>query len=86
MQPVRTFIEPPTGESFLTYSYAYRPVAGNFNLPGTVKSAMIFTPDFQLFTPAQERKSIPSIQGGINCEVCPRDNCTARRSKSILNI
>jgi transcriptional regulator with XRE-family HTH domain len=86
MQPVRTFIEPPTGESFLTYSYAYRPVAGNFNLPGTVKSAMIFTPDFQLFTPAQERKSIPSIQVGINCEVCPRDNCTARRSKSILNI
>lgn len=85
MQPIRTFIEPPTGESFLTYSYAYRPEAGNFNLPGTVKSAMIFTPDFQLFTPTQERKSIPSIQVGINCEVCPRDNCTARRSNSIFN-
>lgn len=85
MQPIRTFIEPPTGERFLTFSYAYRSEASNFNLPGTVKSAMIFTPDFQLFTPPQERKSIPSIQVGINCEVCPRDDCSARRSNSILN-
>lgn len=85
MQPIRTFIEPPTGESFLTYSYAYRTEGGNFNLPGTVKSAMIFTPDFQLFTPTQDRKSIPSIQVGINCEVCPRNNCNSRRSNSILN-
>lgn len=85
MQPIRTFIEPPTGESFLTYSYAYRPEAGNFNLPGTVKSAMIFTSDFQLFMPTQDRKSIPSIQVGINCEVCPRNNCGARRSNSIFN-
>lgn len=85
MQPIRTFIEPPTGESFLTYSYAYRSEAGNFYLPGTVKSAMIFTPDFPLFTPAQDRRSIPSLQVGTNCEVCPREKCNARRSNSILN-
>lgn len=84
MQPVRAIIETPTGESFLTVSQAIWSGANDYTVPPTVKSSMVFTSDYQRFLPTHERRALPTIKVGMSCEVCPRTNCSARRSDSIL--
>jgi predicted transcriptional regulator len=85
MQPIRSVIETPTGESFITHSFAQWSGGGDYGLPETVKSAMLFTADYQSFTPAQERRALPTLKVGLNCEVCPRSKCPSRRAESILD-
>lgn len=85
MQPIKSLIETPTGESFLTFSVAEWSDNHDFGLPGTVKSAMLFTADHMSFLPLQDRRMLIKIPVGLNCEVCPRKNCKARRVPSILD-
>lgn len=86
MQPIRTFIETPTGDSFLTISIAKWSDHHEYGLPGTINSAMLFTADHPTFLLNQERRLMGKINVGLNCEVCPRPNCSARRAPSILDI
>lgn len=85
MQPLRAVMETPTGESFITHAFTDWSGGGTYGMPDTVKSAMLFTADYQSFLPAQERRILPTLKVGLNCEVCPRANCSARRADSILN-
>lgn len=85
MQPIKCLIETPTGDSFLTFSAAQWSEDHDFGLPGTVKSAMLFTADHTSFLPTQDRRLMAKIPVGLNCEVCPRVTCKARRAPSILD-
>lgn len=85
MHPIRAIMETPTGESFVTYAQSQWSGNGDYSMPETVKSAMLFTSDYQPFLPTAERRAFPHLKVGLTCEVCPRTNCTSRRSASILN-
>lgn len=82
--PARAIMNTPTGESFLTYSVAKQANVDSFGLPPSMTSTMVFTTDFDLFLPRSERKSLPQLDVGLHCSVCPRANCVARRSANIL--
>lgn len=84
MQPFCATINMPTGERFLTYSGAEIIDPGEFGIPGRLKTAMIFTQDYAKLTTKAELSSLPSISVGLQCSVCPRENCPARRNGYIL--
>jgi predicted transcriptional regulator/DNA-binding XRE family transcriptional regulator len=83
-QPVRAMMNTPTGESFLTYSVAKQQPVSEFGLPPSLTGSMIFTTEFSRFLPRAERQGVSQIDVGLHCTVCPRDECTARRSAYIL--
>lgn len=84
MQPICAVINMPTGERFLTYSGAEFIDQGNFGIPGRLKTTMIFTQDYAKILSKTELSALPSIPVGLQCSVCPRDNCSARRNGYIL--
>ncbi len=82
--PVRAIMNTPTGENFLTYSTAIQAPVNSFGLPPTLTATMVFTTDFDLFLPRSDRRSLPILDVGLHCSVCPRLSCSARRSAYIL--
>lgn len=83
-QPVRAIMNTPTGESFLTFSVAKQQPMNEFGLPPSLTASMIFTTDFAAFVPRAERQGLAQLDVGLHCTVCPRLECSARRSGYIL--
>ena len=84
LQPIKAFINTPTGERFLTYSLAQYADQNAIGLPARTTAIMIFTPDYEMFMPKSEIALQPNLAVGLQCSVCPRDNCAARRAKYLL--
>ncbi|MCP5071972.1 MAG: DUF2083 domain-containing protein [Rhodobacteraceae bacterium] len=82
-QALRNILEMPTGGRLLTYSYAESAGPDRYDLPGLLRSTMIFTSDPQAF-PATKEVHAP-ILAGLHCSVCPRKACAARRIDYILS-
>jgi transcriptional regulator with XRE-family HTH domain len=82
--PVQALIEMPTGENFLTVSVATARSTGGFGLPPSNTASMLFTPDYSNFTTAPARASLPRIEVGLHCSVCPRADCGTRNQDFIL--
>ncbi|MEO1563044.1 MAG: short-chain fatty acyl-CoA regulator family protein [Pseudomonadota bacterium] len=82
-QVIRARIAMPTGEELLTYSFAYLANSIGFDLPPTLRTAMLFAPfsNSLIDTP---RDSIPLIEAGAQCSICPRHSCQSRRDQFIL--
>jgi len=82
--PIKAFINTSTGERFLTYSLAQYLGHNNIGLPARTTAIMAFTPDYEMFLPKAEIALQPNLAVGLQCSVCPRDNCEARRAKYLL--
>ncbi len=82
--PIKAFINTPTGERFLTYSLAQYEEPNIIGLPARASAVMAFTPDYGMLLTKPQIASQPNLAVGLQCPVCPRDNCTARRSKYLL--
>lgn len=83
-QPMRAMMNTPTGEGFLTFSVAKQHPVNEFGLPPSLTASMIFTTDFAAFLPKAERQTLAQLDVGLHCTVCPRLECSARRSGYIL--
>ena len=84
-QPIRAIIETPMGERFLTYSCARHIGAADFGLPGLMQSTMIYTGDEDLLAETRGTHSQDAIPVGLQCAICPRASCAARRARYILD-
>lgn len=84
LQPIKAFINTPTGERFLTYSLAQYADQNTVGLPARTTAIMVFTPDYEMFMPKPQIASQPNLAVGLQCSVCPRNNCDARRAKYLL--
>ncbi len=82
--PIKAFINTPTGERFLTYSLAQYVGHNSIGLPARTTAIMAFTPDYEMFLPKPEIAVQPNLAVGLQCSVCPRDNCETRRAKYLL--
>jgi predicted transcriptional regulator/transcriptional regulator with XRE-family HTH domain len=84
LQPIKAFINTPTGERFLTYSLAQYADQNTVGLPARTTAIMVFTPDYEMFLKKPEIAAQPNLAVGLQCSVCPRDTCDARRAKYLL--
>jgi hypothetical protein len=84
LQPIKAFINTPTGERFLTYSISRYVDQNNIGLPSRTNAIMVFTPDYEMFLSKPEIAQQTNLAVGLQCSVCPRDNCAARRAKYLL--
>ena len=84
LQPIKAFINTPTGERFLTYSLAQYADQNTIGLPSRTTAIMVFTPDYEMFLTKPEIALQPNLAVGLQCSVCPRVNCEARRTKYLL--
>jgi predicted transcriptional regulator/transcriptional regulator with XRE-family HTH domain len=84
LQPIKAFINTPTGERFLTYSLTQYEDHNSVGLPARTTAIMAFTPDYEMFLSKPEIALQPNLSVGLQCSVCPRDNCEARRAKYLL--
>jgi len=82
--PIKAFINTPTGERFLTYSLAQYDEANTIGLPARSSAVMAFTPDYDMVLSKPQIATQPNLAVGLQCSVCPRENCAARRSKYLL--
>ena len=74
----------PTGERFLTYAVAQFNDFGSIGVPGTLKASMIITQDYDQLIAKTALASLPQLAVGLQCSVCPKQNCSARRATYIL--
>jgi hypothetical protein len=84
-QPVRAIIETPIGDRFLTYSFATYTGGADFGLPGLLRSTMAYTNDKALLASARVGTWQEPIPVGLQCAICPRADCRARREHYILD-
>lgn len=84
LSPIKAFINTPTGERFLTYSIAEYTEQNNVGLPARTTAIMAFTPDYEMILTKPEISVQPNLAVGLQCSVCPRDKCIARRAKYLL--
>ncbi|MEK6204308.1 MAG: short-chain fatty acyl-CoA regulator family protein, partial [Amylibacter sp.] len=84
LQPIKAFINTPTGERFLTYSITWYVDQNSIGLPSRTNAIMIFTPDYEMFLSKPEIALQTNLAVGLQCSVCPRENCAARRAKYLL--
>ena len=84
LQPIKAFINTPTGERFLTYSLTQYADQNTVGLPSRTTAIMVFTPDYEMFLTKPEIALQPNLAVGLQCSVCPRANCDARRAKYLL--
>ncbi len=82
--PIQAFINTPTGERFLTFSLAQYEEQNTFGLPARTSAVMAFTPDYDMLLTKPQIAAQTNLAVGLQCSVCPRDNCAARRSKYLL--
>ncbi len=82
--PIKAFINTPTGERFLTYSITEYAGKNKIGMPARTTAVMAFTPDYDMFLTKPEIASQPNLAVGLQCSVCPRNACEARRAKYLL--
>ena len=84
LQPIKAFINTPTGERFLTYSLTQYADHNTIGMPSRATAIMVFTPDYDMILSKPEITMQPNLHVGLQCSVCPRDQCDARRAKYLL--
>jgi len=84
MQPICALLDMPTGERFLTYAVAQFNDLGSLGVPGTLKASMIITQDYDQLIAKTALTSLPQLSVGLQCSVCPKQECKARRATYIL--
>ncbi|PIB24600.1 transcriptional regulator [Amylibacter kogurei] len=82
-QPVSAFLDMPTGERFYTFSISYPVAPPQIGMPAQNESIMLFTANYELLANANFA-ALPQLAVGLQCTVCPRPNCTARRDAYLL--
>lgn len=84
-QPIRSYINTPIGDRFLTFSVSEYQEQSQIGLPARATAIMAFTADYEMFLPKRSFGIEPNLDVGFQCSVCPRENCAARRAEYLLN-
>jgi len=82
-QPIAAMLNMPFSERVFAISTAYPTTVGTLGVPPLHESIMIVTPDFDLLDPTL-RSNLPDMDVGLQCTICPRTDCHARRSDYLL--
>jgi len=83
LQPITAYLDMPTGERLFAFSYSYPTETAQIGMPARTESLMLFTPDYRLFQ-SPNHAGLPQLPVGVQCAVCPRKDCSARRSPYLL--
>ena len=83
LQPIRAMLDMPMGDRFHTISFAYPTEAAQIGMPALTEAVMLFTPDY-LMLPKISHTQTPQLAVGLQCTVCSRLECSARRASYLL--
>ena len=83
LQPIRAMLDMPMGDRFHTISFAYPTEAAQIGMPALTEAVMLFTPDY-LMLPKISHTQTPQLAVGLQCTVCSRLECPARRAPYLL--
>ena len=83
LQPIRAMLDMPMGDRFHTISFAYPTEAAQIGMPALTEAVMLFTPDY-LMLPKISHTQTPQLAVGLQCTVCSRLECSARRAAYLL--
>jgi len=83
LQPIRAMLDMPMGDRFHTISFAYPTEAAQIGMPALTEAVMLFTPDY-LMLPKISHTQTPQLAVGLQCTVCSRLECSARRAPYLL--
>lgn len=84
LQPISAFLDLPSGARVLTFSCAVTAHAGGFGQSPRLTSMMLFTSEYDEILNDALMPPPSSLSVGIQCQVCARKNCSARRVGSFL--
>lgn len=84
LQPIRAMLDMPMGDRFHTISYAYPIEAAQVGMPALIEAIMLFTPDYPML-PKVAHGQTPQLDVGLQCTVCSRLSCSARRAAYLLS-
>lgn len=84
LQPIRAMLDMPMGDRFHTISFAYPTEAAQIGMPALTEAVMLFTPDY-LMLPKIAHSQTPQLAVGLQCTVCSRLACPARRASYLLD-
>lgn len=84
LQPIRAMLDMPMGDRFHTISFAYPTEAANVGMPALTEAIMLFTPDYAML-PKVAHGQTPQLDVGLQCTVCSRLTCSARRAEYLLS-
>jgi hypothetical protein len=76
-------LDMPMGDRFHTISFAYPTEAAQIGMPALTEAVMLFTPDY-LMLPKISHTQTPQLAVGLQCTVCSRLECSARRAPYLL--
>ena len=83
LQPIRAMLDMPMGDRFHTISFAYPTQSARIGMPAVTEAIMLFTPDYAML-PKVAHDQTPQLDVGLQCTVCSRLNCSARREAYLL--
>jgi predicted transcriptional regulator/DNA-binding Xre family transcriptional regulator len=84
LQPIRAMLDMPMGDRFHTISFAYPTEAAKVGMPAMTEAIMLFTPDYTML-PKVAHGQTPQLDVGLQCTVCSRLTCQARRAAYLLS-
>ena len=84
LQPIRAMLDMPMGDRFHTISFAYPTEVAQIGMPALTEAIMLFTPDYAML-PKVAHGQTPQLDVGLQCTVCSRLACTARRAAYLLS-
>jgi predicted transcriptional regulator/transcriptional regulator with XRE-family HTH domain len=84
LQPIRAMLDMPMGDRFHTISFAYPTQPAMIGMPAVTEAIMLFTPDYAML-PKVAHDQTPQLNVGLQCTVCSRMNCPARREAYLLS-
>ena len=84
LQPIRAMLDMPMGDRFHTISFAYPTESAQVGMPALTEAIMLFTPDYSML-PKVAHGQTPQLDVGLQCTVCSRLTCTARRAEYLLS-
>jgi predicted transcriptional regulator/transcriptional regulator with XRE-family HTH domain len=84
LQPIRAMLDMPMGDRFHTISFAYPTQPARIGMPALTEAIMLFTPDYAML-PKVAHDQTPQLDVGLQCTVCSRMNCPARREAYLLS-
>lgn len=83
LQPIRAMLDMPMGDRFHSISMAYPIEAAKVGMPALTEAIMLFTPDYTML-PRVAYGQTPQLEVGLQCTVCSRLKCEARRGEYLL--
>jgi len=82
--PLQTWLETPENKRFLAHAQCWAANPGMFDAPQVLQSAMLFRAGSDDDRDAGAAPLVVPI--GLNCRICPRENCPARREPTIYAV